>query len=228
MWERKQIILALSFVSPIVQAMSSKIVIFDFDGVIANTFQMCLRINRLVNPDIKEDEYRRLFEGNINYAKKDRPGRQKIDFWHEYEKDIVKALLFPGIDTQISSLSSRFTCVIVSSTINRPIELFLEQHGLRQYFAEIFGNDVSESKVEKFKMIFEEYQVTAADCMFITDTLGDIKEAKELGIKSIAVTWGYHDQAILEKGNPEAIINNPGEIGDSVQSVLSGIRELNP
>ena len=49
---------------------------------------------------------------------------------------------------------------------------------------------------------------------FITDTLGDIKEANKVGIESIGITWGYQDKAKLQKGNPKKIVDTPTELLD--------------
>ena len=38
-------------------------------------------------------------------------------------------------------------------------------------------------------MIFQEYGISENECVFITDTIGDIKEAKHLNIPCIAVNW---------------------------------------
>ena len=62
------------------------------------------------------------------------------------------------------------------------------------------------------KIIFSKYGIGAKDCLFITDTLGDLKEAAEVNIKTVAVTWGFHSLKTLEKGNPWVIVNTSQEL----------------
>jgi phosphoglycolate phosphatase-like HAD superfamily hydrolase len=74
------------------------------------------------------------------------------------------------------------------------------------------GNDVHASKVEKIRMVFSKYNTDAEHCVFVTDTLGDIREANVLNVKSIGVSWGFHEKERLEIGNPFKIIYKPGEL----------------
>jgi phosphoglycolate phosphatase len=48
-----------------------------------------------------------------------------------------------------------------------------------------------------------------AELFYIGDTLGDIHEAHEARVKSIAVTWGYHSRKELEKIKPDYIVDRP-------------------
>ncbi|HSX24872.1 MAG TPA: HAD family hydrolase [Candidatus Andersenbacteria bacterium] len=200
--------------------MSNKLVIWDFDGVIADTFDMCLNIIRLSNPELTKTEYRQRFEGNINKIKKDRRERSHIDFWAEYEKNILNQKMTEGIENPVQYFAEFYPSVIVSSTISKPINQFLEHHTIRQYFQEIFGNEISESKIEKFNMILKKYNIRSEDCVLITDTLGDMKEASKAGIKSVGVTWGYQSRETLEKGNPASIVEKPEEIIAAANEIL--------
>lgn len=64
--------------------MNQEVVIFDFDGVIANTFETCYEISKLRDPQLTPDEYRQRFTGNINHAKPEREHVQAIDFFAEF------------------------------------------------------------------------------------------------------------------------------------------------
>jgi phosphoglycolate phosphatase len=120
--------------------------------------------------------------------------------------------LMKGMAEVIVESSKHFTLVIISSTTSQGIKNFLEDHHLLHYFTEILGNDISPSKIEKMKIIFSKYGIAAKDCLFITDTLGDLKEAAEVNIKTVAVTWGFHSLKTLEKGNPWLIVNTSQEL----------------
>lgn len=198
----------------------NNVIIFDFDGVIADTFEIVYAIKRAENPKLTRDDYRQHFEGNINEAVA-REMRPKLDFFAEFAKQILQAPLAAGITPIIQGLSQQFSLVIVSSTINQLIEDYLQHHNLRQHFQEILGNDISPSKIEKFRMMLEKYAAPAEQTVFITDTLGDLKEANHIGLKTIAVTWGYQPRATLAKGQPNAMIENPNEIIPQVEALLA-------
>jgi phosphoglycolate phosphatase-like HAD superfamily hydrolase len=61
------------------------------------------------------------------------------------------------------------------------------------------------------------FHLNNKEIIFITDTLGDIRAANKLGIKTIAVDFGYHERARLENGNPQKIISNFKDILPAVQ-----------
>jgi phosphoglycolate phosphatase-like HAD superfamily hydrolase len=50
------------------------------------------------------------------------------------------------------------------------------------------------------------------DCIFVTDTIGDIKEARHFDILSIAVTWWYHPRKLLLSEKPYQIVESPREL----------------
>ncbi len=61
-------------------------------------------------------------------------------------------------------------------------------------------------------MVFKKYGVKSTECIFVTDTLGDLREAKKMGINSFAVTYGFHKESVLQKGNPDCFIRKPEDI----------------
>lgn len=198
----------------------NKVVIWDFDGVILSSFEQAFAIIQQRYPTLSREEYARQFEGNINQAKVFHKPVQQIDFFKEYEKTILDAHIVPGISEVIQTLSQSYQQVIVSSTISILIEKYLTFHGLQSYFDRIFGNEVSKSKVEKFKIVFDHYKVSPDNCVFITDTLGDLLEAKEVSLPAVAILWGFHPKSTLEKGNPAAVAATPQALLTEIQKGL--------
>jgi len=191
-----------------------KIIFFDFDGVIVDSFDFCYVIRNSIS-HVSKEEYKKMFEGNINDVASISPVKKTdsfADFFAEYTPELMKCQPYPGIAEAIEKLSKDNMLFIVSSTTTGPIISFLKQYGLEHFFKEVLGNDVEKSKVKKISMVLDRYKTNPAQAIFITDTLGDIKEASECLVKSIAVTWGYHDKATLEKGNPHKIVDLIGEL----------------
>ena len=80
------------------------------------------------------------------------------------------------------------------------------------YFKEILGLKKHKSKVKKFEYLFQTYKLKSEDCIFITDTLGDILEGNKVNVRTIAVDFGFHEKERLEKGNPFKIISSFEEL----------------
>jgi len=96
---------------------------------------------------------------------------------------------------------------IISSSQEKAIDKFLDHNNLN-YFDEILGTDFHRSKVEKFKYLLNTYTLKPNEVVFVSDTLGDILEAKKVHIKTIAVDYGFHDIERLKRGDPFRIVSN--------------------
>lgn len=200
-----------------------KIVIFDFDGVIANTFDIAYKIMKdLDYIDISADEFRTYFNGNIYDQEDITEDVRKEDlhedspFFEKYVPQILKTVPVKGIDEVIKTLSADYKLVVVSSTISSAIDDFLTKYDLREYFDTIHGADEERSKSVKIDRILSKLNVSKDDAVFITDTLGDIREADKVGVKCIATSWGYSSAKNLKKGDALKIVDEPEEIVDEV------------
>lgn len=189
-------------------------IIFDFGGVIVDSFSLALKINKKTIPNLTAKSYRQKFKGNINdkMKKYNKAAGIEEEFFEEYGPCLNLRKLVPGIKEVILTLSRKYLLAIVSSTTTEVIQKYLFCHRLEHCFADILGNDVDHSKVEKFKMIFKKYNVSPEKCIFITDTLGDVREASEVFLPTLAVTWGFHDQKTLENGNIITLVYGPEEL----------------
>ena len=206
-----------------------KFALFDFDGVIADSFSVCMKTARAVCSHITEEEYRSAFEGNIYEKHSELLTRHHgpechhdLDWFEIYTPMFeTEAKIFPGVEEVITHLSHEYVLIVVSSSVHSPIQSLLEKHHLGRYFSEIMGHDVHPLKVEKIKMIFERYNTSADNCVFLTDTLGDMEEAKAAEVGAIGVSWGWHSRETLEKGNPFRIVEMPAEIPQAVSDYFA-------
>jgi phosphoglycolate phosphatase len=183
----------------------------------------------MICPHLQDSEYQKRFEGNINDWEEPinvhtEECRQDIDFFTEYISRMKNEVpVIPGMKKVIENLEKEYTLIVVSSTITSPIRDFLEEHGLVGHFTEVMGNDVHKSKVEKIKMVFEKHGVAANNCVFITDTLGDMHEAEKTGIDSIGVTWGFHTPQTLQHGNPFRLVEKPDDLPIAIASYFGEV-----
>lgn len=202
--------------------MNKETVIFDFDGVIVDSFDYCLKINQTIVGDITADEYRKMFCGNFYEAHRKRipdseSAENKRRYWEYFLKGIDQIRLVPGMSKILEVISHKYRVVIISSATSDVIKTILKRFDLLKFITDIFGADLSESKFEKFQMVMNKYGIKSSDCVFITDTLGDLIEANKANIQSFAVGWGFHDEATLERGNPIKIIETPQNILDAIE-----------
>ncbi|MFA5841312.1 MAG: HAD hydrolase-like protein [Candidatus Paceibacterota bacterium] len=201
-----------------------KLVIFDFDGVLANTVEFSYNIHTKKNKDLTWKHFQDYSLGNFweGYEKAVKDGKHipADDFHGDYKKNLDMLTVEKILHDLILFLEKKYRLVIVSSTNSTHINDFLIRENIAECFSDILGADVHKNKTFKIKTILEKYNLSPVDTVFITDTLGDIKEATECKVGSIAVTWGLHDRLILEKGNPVHIIDNPQDLIEAIESVL--------
>ena len=201
-----------------------KLAIFDFDGVIVDSFAACYEIAQMNEPEITEAQYRARFEGNINETMKEaHKDMVKVvtDYEAEYGPRILAIPPLPDVERCIRELSKK-ACdlVIVSSSPVCSIGNYLGKYGLAEYFTEVVGNEVHPSKVVKIRMILENYGVDPSNALFVTDTLGDVQEALRVGVRTLAVGWGYNSPDTLSSGNPDLIIREPDELLGTIEAEL--------
>ncbi len=207
-----------------------KFVLFDFDGVIADSYAVAWETAQTMCKRVTEAEYKKAFEGNVHERHDDMMSadhgpdcRHDLDWFGIFTPMFEeRTRLFDGMSELIENLSHAYILIIVSSTITSPIQGFLEKHHIGRYFSEVMGADVHTSKHEKIKMIFAKYGTSATRCIFITDTLGDMLEAKKENVAAIGVSWGFHPEETLAKGDPFRIVEKPEDIPVAISEYFAG------
>lgn len=194
-----------------------KIILFDFDGVIVDSFEAAYSINAEMKFNLSKEQYKDLFMGNIYDSIKEfvtdenREAHGKKWFKH-YNALLMKMPPIKEMPETLAKLAEDFILVVISSSVQSSIHAYLELHDLHHHFDIVMGADVHESKSHKIEMIFDKYNVTKNDCMFITDTVGDLIEAKNKEVESIVVTWGFHEKERFKNHPPFAFAETSPEI----------------
>jgi phosphoglycolate phosphatase len=202
----------------------NKALLFDFDGVIVDSFDFCFRITRYNSPELTEQGYRDRFNGNIyesslNVAAQSKPV-MTLDFWPPYVEELNKCSIRSEVKSAIQELHNEYDLFIVSSSISPAISEFLKRNALSGCFKEILGGDLDKRKDYKIDLILKKYGLAPNNCLFVTDTVGDILEAQKCGIQSVAVAWGYHDATNLAKAKPAAIVKDTKELLSTIKTLL--------
>jgi len=112
----------------------------------------------------------------------------------------------------LHELSNSHDLFIVSSGGTKNIQNCLKNNNLHQIFKEVLGAETHKLKIDKFKYLFDNHDLCTDDCVFVTDTLGDILEANEIRLKTMAVDFGYHGKEVLQRGAPWKIVSKFDEI----------------
>lgn len=192
-----------------------------------DTMQLGLTYLQNVYQDFTKEDYQNIlaknwFEGVKDYQdrKRELSEEQVAAMKDQYHSDKEHISVFPGVREALEGLADDYLLTLNTSASDRNTHGPLGSLGLLPYFDWVGTCDTSFSKVDKFKMIQEKFSLNPEDCLFITDTVGDLAEAYKAGIKTVGVTWGAHHQAFFEKAGYEnlvAVIDSPDQIVDTVQ-----------
>jgi len=209
--------------------MKYKVIIFDLDGVLFKSTDIDTSFLFKIFPTMNMQIYRELvcanfYEGikefQLTNSKLLESDEEKTKRRDEHTKARLEMPLVDGIKDLLEELHSK-GCVLAinSSALERNCLPLLEKQGIIKLFDFLGLVEMSESKVKKFEMMREKYGVDKKEMIFITDTLGDLREAEIAGIPTICVTWGVHDRSYFEREKHDNLV----AIVDTVEELEKAI-----
>lgn len=208
--------------------MKKKLIIFDLDGVLVDSTKLVSDYHTLLKPSITEKILNEMLCGNYHeeigkheavYGVIEESREQEAKF--QLEK--AQSPVFEGMTELLMDLyKCGYVLAINTSSYYHSCAPGLERAGILKYFDVIATADVSRSKVEKFKILEEKFKLPKEDIIFVTDTLGDVREADISGIPTIAVTYGAHDRTYFEREkhrNLKAVVDSVEELYNLITSL---------
>jgi len=196
--------------------------LFDFDGVLVNSLDLYAEavtriLERIGTPIVKsKEDYLALFDGNFYESM----AARGVDLaaYNEAVKEILPRIdtnamkPFDGLIPVLAALQKDSILAVVSSNGYRTIRTMLDRFGFAPYFREILGADFRISKKEKIAYTLEKYGIPGERAFYVGDTAGDIREARAAGVRSVAVTWGWHSRERLAATGPDFLVDTPEEL----------------
>lgn len=206
------------------QAKSGSLLLFDVDGVILDSFEPLYKtissyIKEHKQVDLSRDQFRRFFEGNALQDLMAFAGFKKFDMltaWVQAKAMLFhlyhESLVFEGMKEVLEELAKSHTLVVVTSSPVEMVTLRFEQTGLYDLFSAYLGPETAVHKDKKIRLACEEFGKKQEETTFISDTVGDIKEAQQTSVKTVGVTWGYHPRETLVTAKPDHLVSTPAEL----------------
>lgn len=199
--------------------MQKPVLIFDFDGTLANTLPLLIEIyngiaedfgcKRVASEDIDDLRGRRpqeyLKEYGLTWWKLPRVA---LAVRTELKEKRASVELHAGIEEMIRSLSERFTLGISTSNSEENTQVILQRYNLDKNFSFIHsGRNI----FGKHK-ILNKLKVQYGEIVYTGDETRDIEAAKKSGVKSIGVTWGFNTENAIVNAEPDIIMYSPAEM----------------
>ncbi len=208
-----------------------KVVIFDLDGTLLNTLDDLANacnyaLNKFSFPTHNVEEYKK-FIGNGIYKlveravpnnKKDKETVEKVletfsDYYNEHMIDMTKP--YDGIVDILDELRAKGIKLAVVS--NKKHEFTIEI--VKKYFGDRF--DIVFGHRENYKEkpdptsvleVIEKLNILKSECIYIGDSNVDILTAKNAGVKSVGVSWGFRGREELANEGANYLADNNIEL----------------
>jgi phosphoglycolate phosphatase len=212
--------------------MKRKIIIFDLDGVLFDSTSVAALYMKKRYKGMTDEMQKELLTGNwheevakLSHLKIPETEEEKKERNEEYSKVKSEVLMFKGTKELLLDLHSQgYLLALNTSAWDRNCVPLLDKARIATLFDVLGTAELGRSKVEKFKMIKEKYSLNESEMLFVTDTLGDVREADLAHVPTVAVTWGAHDEGYFNREPHENLI----AIASSVDELRDVIEKNNP
>ena len=183
------------------------LILFDFDGVLADTLADMLRFaqevcdelgvsHRVVQTDLSELEVMSFATfGRACGMPEDRVEEFVRRCTGKFAQKQAPPAIFNGLVEVLRKLAENHVLAVVTGNTEGNVRAFLKEHGLEDCFRAVYGVDMPGSKAEKISMAKRQFAAEAGTVFMVGDSLSDVQAARAAGVKSIAVGWGHQSLA---------------------------------
>lgn len=211
---------------------ATRIIAFDFDGTIADTRDAFVKVTNELAAEfgyspITQERLAQL--GNFNLVKIIR--QSEISLWKvpflirrlkkEIGNEIPNVKPIAGIEKALVELKEQgYKLGIITSNSEENVTAFLRQHSLQNIFDFIFAGASLNGKHRIIRQLIKREGYLPKAVVFVGDEVRDVKAARKTQeVVAIAVTWGFHSEADLEKGQPNFMVHSPAELVSAIRSL---------
>lgn len=196
-----------------------KNIIFDWSGVIKDCIHDQLFV---VNKIFKEFGAKEIslkeFKNNwvqpyMVFYNKYLPGLTLEQEQSAYKNAIVTCPMahpYPGIIEEIRSLKSKgILMIVVSSDFPETLHNEIISFNLENIFIDITTN--AHDKLVAIENLIDKHNFNKSETVVIGDSNHEIEAGKNLGIKTMGVTWGFTSKEKIIDANPDFVVDNIDE-----------------
>ncbi len=211
-----------------------KLCIFDMDGTLVNTIDTIAYFGNttLENFGIEKiptENYktlvgngsRVLIERMLKFREYEQDNVDEIHKWYmnAYDKDFMYLTrVYDGIVPMLRELKAKgIKTAILSNkddvTAKKVAEDLFEEGLVDLCLGAREGKALKPDPESVFEIV-EDFGVARAECVYIGDTATDIETAKNAGLYSVGVLWGFRSEEELRSAGADLIVDEPSKIAE--------------
>jgi phosphoglycolate phosphatase len=197
------------------------IILFDFDGTIADSLDLAITIINRLSHEFKlkplvAEEIKRL----QNLSSREIIKQADVSFFKlpfllrrfraELNREIHTLKPFPGIQETLLTLQQRGDRLgIITSNSEANVKDFLKAHRFTELFEFIIPDARLFGKSHIIRRVMRQHRLDPKTVLYVGDETRDIEAAKKSGIKAVSVSWGFNSRQILAAHQPDFLIDQP-------------------
>lgn len=208
--------------------MNNKIIVFDFDGTIADTYHALFELaNELADefgykPIAQSDLLRLKNLSSWEIIKQAEIPLFKIPFLFkriqsELSKEINQIDLFAGMETVLCQLKYRgYRLGIITSNTEKNVKAVLANNKLDSLFEFIYAETTIFGKHRVINEMLRKKKINRKNIVYVGDETRDIRSAQKSKISVVAVAWGFNSKQVLAKQQPEFLVEQPVQLLEAI------------
>lgn len=202
--------------------MRYSLVLWDFDGTLADTLPGLVRIFNEVAPGLG-------FTPIVDpYALRDTAPLQVlkshgVPLWRlpalrqaivaRQRQEMASVRLYPGLAKLLEQIgTSGCRMGIVSSNSEDNIRTCLRANGAESWFEFVAGYGRLLGKHRVLRRILRHNALATRDVLYVGDEVRDVLAAQAVGLDVVAVTWGVNSRRLLAQHSPSLLIDSPQQL----------------
>lgn len=213
----------------------TRLLIFDFDGTLADTHELIIQTNqeamrRMGFPVLEDQVISRtiglpLEEGILTMfpqlAREDLPAWVKTyrTIFDELKTRIIPGL-FPHVKETLEALHARgYVLTVASSRLSLSLNDFLRDMGIAPFFSYVLGADnVSAAKPDPEPVLktLRDLHFRTDEALVVGDMPVDILMGKRAGAFTCGVTYGNSDREALKKAGANHVLDDFGRLPEII------------
>ena len=113
---------------------------------------------------------------------------------------------------------------------NKPVKIsrdIMNALGLGAQFKQVYGGDSFPTKKpdpQGLLVLLDDNRTARSDAWMVGDSGVDIQTARNAGVKSCGVTWGFHPEACAAE-NPDVLVEDPTQLFKFFSAEAMSLRE---
>lgn len=204
--------------------MKYKLLIFDFDGTLADSEASIMEALQLAARDLGISgidragarrsiglPLRRTIEMGLGIEADEAP--EAVDLYRKHYNEVAfdSTSLFPGVNETLELLREEYLLAVASSKSRQGLEAMMKHLGIYDRFCFVAGaQDVEQGKPapDMVLLALETLDIPAQECLVVGDTVYDIEMGRRANADTCGVTYGNNSADELRRFEPTFLIDS--------------------